>query len=69
MWVFLSRRLRRWLLLVVALPVIHKLVHKGAGNAQYRNPASPQARVLGKADSMLTGMSQQAARRRPGYQR
>ncbi len=69
MWVFLSRRLRRWLLLAVALPVVRKLVHKAAVNAQRRSPASAPARLLGRADSTLNAVSQQGKTRRRRYRR
>src|SRR2546430_8523082 len=42
MWVFLSARLRTWLLLAVALPLARLLVHRLAVAAQRRDP--PPAR-------------------------
>jgi hypothetical protein len=66
MWVFLSRRIRMWLLLAVALPLARFLVHRLATAAQQRNPSAPTTRLLGNADSAVTVVSQRAKGRRKG---
>jgi hypothetical protein len=64
MWAFFSRRLRTWLFLVVALPLARMLIHRLAVSASRRDPAARSARVLGRADSTVTSVSQRAARKR-----
>jgi len=63
MWVFLSRKLRVWLLLAVALPLARVLVHRLAVAAERRDARS--ARLLRHADSAVTSVSQRSGRR-PG---
>ena len=41
MWAFLSRRLRMWLLLAIALPLTQALVHRLAVAAERRDPLHP----------------------------
>jgi hypothetical protein len=62
MWVFLSRRLRMWLLLAIALPLARAVVHRLAVAAEHRNPSTRTARTLGHADSVVDGVSRRAAR-------
>jgi hypothetical protein len=64
MWVFLSRRIRNWLLLAVALPVLRSLVHRLATARQERSPDARATRLLGHADSGLIRLHRVAARRR-----
>jgi hypothetical protein len=40
MWVFFSRRLRRWALLAIALPLARLLAHRLALAAEHRNPSA-----------------------------
>ena len=63
MWAFLSRRLRMWLLLAVALPLIRTLVHRLALAAERRDPSTRTAKTLLHADSVVTGVSRRAARK------
>jgi hypothetical protein len=63
MWVFLSRRLRTWLILAVALPIARLLVHRLAVAAQRRDPSARTARVLNQADSAVTAVSGRVSRR------
>jgi hypothetical protein len=63
MWVFLSRRLRMWLLLTIALPLTRTLVHGLANAADRRDPRSRTARALHQADSTVTAVSRRVARR------
>lgn len=53
MWLFLSRRLRTWLFLTVALPLVAKVL-QGAGNAiERRRGPSTLTRTLCKAGNAL----------------
>jgi hypothetical protein len=63
MWVFLSRRLRTWLILAVALPIARLVVHRLAVAAQRRDPSARTARVLNQADSAVTAVSGRVSRR------
>lgn len=64
MWLFLSRRIRMWLLLAVGLPLARTLVHQLSAATQRRSPTSGAARLLGRADSALAGLANKANRRR-----
>jgi hypothetical protein len=61
MWVLLSVRLRRWLLMVIALPLARFLVHRLALAADRRDARS--ARLLHRADSAVAAVSRRTARR------
>lgn len=63
MWVFLSTRLRRWMLLAIALPLARLLVHRLALAAERRDPSARTARALHQADSAVTAVSRRAFRR------
>lgn len=64
MWVFLSRRIRRWLLLAVALPYAGAMLHKLAIARQRRNPGGRITRLLRSVDSRLIRLNRRVARRR-----
>lgn len=64
MWMFLSRRLRTWVLLAIALPAARFLVHRVAVAADRRDPSARPARALRRADSAVTSLSARASRRR-----
>jgi hypothetical protein len=64
MWAFLSRRLRMWLLLAIALPLARALVHRLALAAERRDPSTRTAKTLLQADSMVTAVSRRAARKK-----
>jgi hypothetical protein len=64
MWLFLSRRVRMWLLLAVGLPLASTLVHRLSAVLQLRSPDSTAARVLNRADTALAGLARRAQRRR-----
>ena len=49
MWLFLSRRLRMWLLLAVALPIARMVVHRLAVVAERRNSSTRTAQPSGPA--------------------
>lgn len=57
MWAFFSRRLRMWLLVAVALPLVRTAVHRIAVAAEHRDPSTRTARALRKADSTTTALS------------
>jgi hypothetical protein len=58
MRVFLSSRLRTWLLLLaIALPLARPLVHRLAVAADRRDASARTARLLNQADSAVTTVS------------
>jgi hypothetical protein len=61
MWLFLSRRLRMWLLLAVALPITRMLVHRIALAAERRDSSTRTARALHQADSAVTAVSRRTS--------
>jgi hypothetical protein len=63
MWLFLSRRLRMWILLAIALPLARALVHRLAMAAEERDASTRTARTLHHADSAVTAVSQRTARK------
>jgi hypothetical protein len=63
MWVFLSARLRTWLLLAIALPLARLLVHRLAVAAERHDPSARTAKLLHRADSAVTAVSGRASRR------
>ena len=63
MWVFLSARLRAWLLLAIALPLARLIVHRLAVAAGRRDPSARTARLLHQADSGVTAVSGRVSRR------
>jgi hypothetical protein len=63
MWVFLSARLRTWLLLAIALPLARLLVHRLAVGAERRDPSARTAKLLRQADSAVTAVSGRFSRR------
>jgi hypothetical protein len=63
MWVFLSARLRTWLLLAIALPLARLLVHRLAVVAERHDPSARAAKLLHGADSAMTAVSGRASRR------
>jgi hypothetical protein len=64
MWVFLTRRLRMWVLISLALPVARFLVHRLAVAAGQRDPRATSSRMLQSADSAMASVSQRAKQRR-----
>ena len=63
MWVFLSARLRTWLLLAIALPLARLLVHRLAVAAERHDPSARRAKLLRRADSAVTAVSGRASRK------
>jgi hypothetical protein len=63
MWVFLSARLRTWLLLAIALPLARLLVHRLAVAAERHDPSARTAKLLRRGDSAVTAVSGRSSRR------
>jgi hypothetical protein len=63
MWVFLSARLRTWLLLAIALPLARLLVHRLAVAAEHHDPSARTAKLLRRADSAMTAVPGRSSRR------
>ena len=63
MWVFLSRRLRTWLVLAIVVPLVRAVVRRAAAAAAQRNPSGAATTWLGRADSTLSSFSRRRARR------
>ena len=63
MWVFLSARLRNWLLLVIALPLVRLLMHRLAAAAERHDPSTRTAKLLRRTDSAVTAVSRRFSRR------
>ena len=63
MWVFLSARLRTWLLLAIALPLARLLVHRLAVAAERHDPSARRAKLLRRADSAVTAVSGRSSRK------
>ena len=63
MWVFLSRRLRLWVLLAIALPLTRALVHRLALAAERRDASTRTAKTLHQADSAVTAVTRRTARK------
>lgn len=63
MWVFLSARLRAWLLLAIALPLARLLVRRLAVAAERHDPSARKAKLLHRADSAMTAVSGRSSRK------
>ena len=63
MWVFLSARLRTWLLLAIALPLARLLVHRLAVAAERHDSSARGVKWLRRADSAVTAVSGRFSRR------
>jgi hypothetical protein len=63
MWVFLSSRLRTWLLLAIALPLVRLVVHRLAVAAEHHDQSARTAKLLRRADSAVTAVSGRSSRR------
>jgi hypothetical protein len=62
MWLFFSRRLRRLLLMAIALPLARAIVHRLARAAERRDPSTRTAKALRHTDSAVTSVSERASR-------
>ena len=64
MWVLLSSRIRTWLMLAVAVPVLRAVLRRASASATRRDPNSTAARVLRTADSGLSRLDRRERRDR-----
>jgi hypothetical protein len=62
MWLFISKKIRTWLLLSVGLPLTRLAVHRLAMAADRRDESARTARALRKADSAMTAVSRRTSR-------
>lgn len=65
MWLFLSARLRRWLFVTVALPVVARLARHGAAWLERRHGSTVVSRGLGTVGG-LAGRPASGRRSRTG---
>lgn len=63
MWVFLSSRLRAWLLLAVAVPLLRAVLRRASASAARRDPGSRAARGLRSLESNLGRLDRRQRRR------
>ncbi|HEX8092874.1 hypothetical protein [Jatrophihabitans sp.] len=64
MWVLLSSRLRTWLLLAIAVPVVRAVLRRASASAARRDPSSAMARALRSAESGLSRLDRRKRRQR-----
>jgi len=62
MWIFLTRRLRRWVLLAIAVPVARLVVHRLARAAEHHDPSTRTARTLRHVDSAVNAAFRRSRR-------
>lgn len=60
MWLFLSARLRRWVFVTVALPVVARLARHGATWLERRHGSTVVSRGLGTLGSLAGGPDRRA---------
>jgi hypothetical protein len=58
-WLLLSRRIRRWLLIALAVPAIRAVVHRLATRSRKRMPDARRTRALQHADASLRKIARQ----------
>jgi hypothetical protein len=64
MWLFISKKIRTWLLLTVGLPLTRRAVHRLAVAADRHGESARTAWALHKAGSAMTAVSRHAFRRK-----
>jgi hypothetical protein len=62
MWLFISKKVRTWLLLTVGLPLARLVIHRLAVAADRHDESARTARALRKADSAMTAVSRHTSR-------
>jgi len=62
-WVLLSSRLRTWLMLAVAVPVLRAVLRRASASATRRDPNSTASRALRSAESGLSRLDRRQRRR------
>ena len=63
MWLFLTRRLRTWLLLTVAAPLVARVLQRAGTALERRNGPTSFSRALGKGGEFLDSRRRGARRR------
>jgi hypothetical protein len=63
-WVLLSSRLRTWLLLAIAVPILRTVLRRASTSAARRDPNSSAARALRSVDSGLSRFDRRERRER-----
>jgi hypothetical protein len=63
-WVLLSSRLRTWLMLAVAVPLLRAVLRRASASAAQRDPGSRAARGLRTLESGLGRLDRRQRRRR-----
>ena len=64
MWVLLSSRLRTWLLLAIAVPILRSVLRRASTSAARRDPSSTTARALRSAEAGLSRLDRRERRER-----
>jgi len=63
-WVLLSSRLRTWLLLAIAVPLLRSVLRRASAAAARRDPESSSARALRSLDTGLSRLDRRQRSRR-----
>jgi len=63
-WVLLSSRLRTWLMLAVAVPLLRAVLRRASASAAQRDPGSRAARGLRSLDAGLSRLDRRERRQR-----
>jgi hypothetical protein len=63
-WVLLSSRLRTWLMLAIAVPILRTVLRRTSSSAARRNPDSSAARALRSVDAGLSRFDRRERRAR-----
>jgi hypothetical protein len=61
-WALLSTRLRTWLLLAIALPLVRMIVHRLSAAADRRDPKATTSKLIRHADTALASTSRRRKR-------
>ena len=64
MWALLSSRLRTWLFLAVAIPVIRRVVARVAAARDRSHPRARSTSALRRADALLARLQSRRSRHR-----
>ncbi len=64
MWLFVSRRIRTWLVLAVALPIVRAVIRRAAAYTARRYPDTPIASVLTHVEVLLSSFAGRRRRHR-----
>lgn len=64
MWVLLSSRLRTWLMLAVAVPLLRSVLRRASASVTRRDPGSRAARGLRTVDAGLSRLDRRERRQR-----